>query len=618
MRRFLKLLTVVFTSILIFILLLSVSIKLFEDDIAKAALKQVSKSIDAPVEIGSVNFNLIRGFPKSTIEFSDLWLKSPEANSTDTIAGIHRLYVSVNSRAAMKGRYEVEKIEIDGLALNYIIDPDSLSNIDFLMSLIPTDSTSEVLAADSISDSTTLYLKLEQLLLKNISCSYFDGTSNTGATIQVPEILMEGNIMGNDYSAKTNGKVTITNVNFGDYKLELMQKASLDFNLQYIQDSVQINDFSFQSDGVNLNATGFANIGNNINIDAAIKEGHIDLGILSKYIPREMMNEMGLISAQGILAFNTTITGSYNDSTMPRVDADFSFENGAIKTTDYPEIKHFSLAGKASNGALRNNATTSLDLSSLKVATKNSSITLKAHILNIDQPIYSFESSGALLIDEFIDYIPEGTVESISGHIKWKMGSSGEMPKEIGDDFPDYLMARTWANISVQHLSTTVDSSLTIENLSTDLAYTPEHFSIQNLNIGLPAYDITLKNTSADITLTGSINDVDNMSCSINDSHLEFDNNTLDLKASVSNLIHPDYTFDADITLDLSDLQKMVPDTLVRAMSGIVNGYLSSQGTVDLDSIATQGTALAFENSRLALTCDDVNIKMADTLIDLT
>jgi len=618
MRRFLKVLAVVFASFLIVILLLAVSTKIFEDDIAKVALKQVSKSIDAPLEIGSVNFNLLRGFPKATIEFNDLWLKSPEENNNDTIAGIHHLYVSVNSRAAMKGRYEVEKIEVDGLALNYAIGPDSLTNVDFLMSLIPTDTTVHEVVVDSVADTTMLYFNLHQLLLKNVSCSYYDATSNTGARVQVPEIMLEGNIMGDDYTARSKGKVMITDVSFGDYNLQLMQKAALDFNIQYIGDSVQINTFSFQTDGVDLSANGLANVGDDIHLDLAINDGRVDFGVLSKYIPQEMMDEMGFYSAQGVLRFNTSILGVYNDSIMPRVDADFSFENGAIKMVDYPEIKHFSLAGKASNGNLQTNATTSLDLSSLKVATKYSSFDLNAHILNIDRPIYKFETSGAVLIDEFVAFIPEGTLESISGRVKWKMGSSGEMPEEIGDDFTDYLMARTWAYFSVENLSTTIDSSMVIENFSTDFTYKPEHFSVQNLSIGLPLYDLVLENSSADITVKGSLADVDNLACAIDDMHLEFDNNTIDMQASLSNLTKPDYTFNGEVSLDLADLQKMVPDTLVTAMSGVINGHLVSQGSIDLDSIETQGTALAFENSRMALSFDEVSLKMTDTLIDLT
>lgn len=614
MRRFLKILAIVFVSFFAVSLLLSVMVKVFEDDIAKVAAKQISKRIDAPVEIGSVNFNLIRGFPKSTIEFNDLWLESPQ-NSADTIAGIRHLYVSVNSRAALKGRYEVEKIEVDGLALNYVIDPDSLTNVDFLMSLIPASTSSQ--EVDTIPDSTTLYFNLRQLLLKNISCSYFDGTSNTGARIRVPEVVMEGNIMGDDYTAKSNGKVTITDVSYGDYNLQLMQEASLVFNLQYIGDSVQINTFSFKTDGVELSASGQASVGDGIHIDAAVDGGRIDFGVLSKYIPQELMKEMGLLSAQGVLVFSTSVTGCYNDSIMPRVDADFTFDNGAIKTVDYPEIKHFSLVGKASNGALHSNATTSLDISSLKLATSQSSFNIKARILNIDVPSYKFETSGAVLIDEFVEFIPEGTVESISGHVKWKMASSGVVPEEFGDDFADYIMARSWLDVSVDHLSTTVDSTLVIENFTADFKYTPEHFLISNLNIGLPLYDIALNNSSADITLEGRLTDVDNMACDINDLHLEFDNNTVDLKASFSNLTNPDYSFSGKVKLALGDLQKFVPDTLVNSMSGVVVGSISSNGYIHLDSIESQAEKLAFENTVINLECEDVSVDMVDTLLEI-
>lgn len=603
---------------MLFILLISVSVKVFEDDIAKVAIKYVSKSIDAPIEIGSVNFNLVRGFPKASIEFRDLWLKSPDKQDTDTIAGIRHLYVSMNSRAALQGSYEVEKIEIDGLAFNYFINPDSIANINFLMQLATSSdsSTQEANTIDSTTSSTPLHLNLQQLLLKNISCTYYDSTSHTGAKVNVPEIVMKGNIMGDNYTAESNGNISITDVNFGDYKLGLMKEAKLAFHLHYNEDSITINKFTFQAEGIDISAMGLASI-NDITIDAAIDGGMVDLGIISRYLPDEMMQELGLISTEGILSFETNITGEYSDSIMPRVDAQFSFTDGAIRTIDYPNIKHLSFAGSASNGVFRNNSSTSLNLSSLKVKTEHSSINLAAHISNIDQVDYKINTKGSVLIDEFTEYIPEGTVESISGRLNWEVQTSGTIPKEIDDMFTDYVLARTQANISLDNINTKVDSSLHIENFSGSIQYKANSLQIEKLNIGIPTYDVSIQNTSADIHIDGRVSDIDNIACDIKNLHLESDGNTLDLTASVSNLTNPDYTLNGQVQLNLADLQKFAPDTLINSMSGKINTSIYSAGYIHLDSIESQAEKLAFENTRLSLYCKDVNVDLTDTLLEI-
>ncbi len=614
MKKFLKIFGIVIASILVFLLLLTFTAKIFQDDIAKAALKRVSKEINAPVEIESVDFNLVRKFPLSTIEFNNLWLKDPDSTKQDTIAGIKHLYVSVNSREIIRGNYEVKKVVLDGLKLHYEINKDTVSNVDFLMALLP-ESSSE---PDTLPDTTTLYMNLESLLLKNLSCSYFDGTSNTGARIQIPEVSLKGNILDDYYTAETNGNITITDVAFGEYKLNLMQKASLDFNLDYRGDSILINTFTFATNGIDLSAEGWAYSGEHIFLNTSIKNGEFDLGILSHYLPDDMMQEFGLKSAQGIFRFNSEIKGEYIDeNNLPRVDANFSFSNGAIKTTDYPEVKHFSFNGTASNGHLKDNSTTRLNLKSLVAETAESRVELQAKIVNIDQPIYDIYSKGKLNIGEFKAFIPEEEVKSLDGIIKWELGTKGELPAEIGDDFTDYAMARSWANISLHQINANIDDTLSFKNLSGQLSYKPESFKVSKLEIEVPPYDVHLKNISTDMAFNGSVNDIDNMAVDVKNLHAEFDRSCIDMQASLSNLTDPDYEFYGDIKLNLSNLKKFAPDTLVHSMRGYMNAKINSAGYINLDSIETQAPALAFENTNIDLLCQNVEIIMVDTLMEI-
>ena len=615
MKKFLKVFGIILASILAFMLLLTILAKIFEDNIAKVAVKRVSKEIQAPVEIASVNFNLVRRFPLSTIEFNDLWLMNPDTLQQDTIGGLKHLYISVNTREIIRGNYVVKKVLIDGLKMHYQLNRDSISNVDFLMALVPEDTSS----TESSPDSTQLAMKLESLLLRNLDVSYYDESSHTGATITIPEVSLKGDILDHYYTAETKGNIVITNLSFGDYHLELMQKASLDFNLDYQGDSVMINTFSFKTDGLGLDADGWAYAGDKIVLDTHIKNGLVDLGILSRYMPDEMKQEYGLESLAGLFQFDTHIEGEYNeqDSIMPRVNANFSFSQGALKTSEYPEIKQMAFKGSATNGHLQNNSTTSLNLESFTAQTAQSEFQLQAKVLNIDQPIYQLHSKGTVNLEEFQSFIPEEDVKSINGQVKWEVGTKGELPSEIGDDFTDYAMARTWANISLNDINVNVDDTMQVENLSADFTYRPEQLTLQHMETKLPGYELQIQNTSADLHFTGSVNDVDNMAVDLKQFHLEFDQSSLDLQASLSNLTDPDYQFDGELRLNLADLQSMVPDTLVEQMRGYVNTHISSAGYLHLDSIDSQATALAFENTSIELLCQDVNVAMVDTLLEM-
>ncbi len=619
MKRFFKILSIILLSVIGFVFLLIITAKIFQDDIAKAAVKQLSQEINTPIEIGSVDFNLVRRFPLSTIEFNDLWMK--DSADIDTIAGLKHLYVSVNTRAIMNGRYEIKKVEIDGLKMHYVLNKDSISNIDFLTTLIPESTTDTTKNATENSTDTLpeayLQMSLENLLLKNITCSYFDGTSNTGARILIPQISVKGDIMGEDYTAETSGNITITDLNFGDYNLQLMQKASLDFNLDYAGDSVNINTFSFETNGVALQLSGKTVVNEKINLEANISEGKLDLAVLSTYLPKKMLDEYGLKSAQGMLSFSSTITGEYSDSVMPQMDLNLQLQNGAFSTTKYPEIKHLSFSVAAGNGALRNNASTYINVKKLNLATAGSNLAFNSKVTNLDRLVYHFRGKGDVFIDEFKDFIPEETLKSISGRLAFELSTAGEMPTEIGDNFADYLMERTDLNLAVQELNCELDDTLSIEHFSAELAYSKNRLHVEHLAVDVPTYDVELRNSAVDVTINGSMNDMDNMACVINKLHLEWGGNSLNLQASVSNMTKPDYILAAKTSLDLADLQKFVPDTLVQSMEGKVDLQILSQGCIDLDSIETQAMALAFENTHIELDCQDVAVLMTDTLMTI-
>lgn len=611
MKRFFKTLYISIGILAAFILVLSLVAKIFEDDVAKIAIKKVSKSINAPVEIGAVNVNLVRGFPRATIKFNNLYLKDPEQLTSDTIAGIKSLFVSINSRAALKGQYVIERIIMDGLTVNYTVDQDSISNIDFLMSLLPETDLSD----ETTTDSSLLYVNLNHIIFKDFSCAYFDGTSNTGGKLHIPNITLTGNIMGDDYTIESDGKVTLTDLRFGETNIDLMKEASLDFSIKYEGEDMMINNCSLISDGVEMEARGTAKVADNIYIDAQIDGTKIDFNELSKYIPQEMMDEFGLQSANGLLTFSSTIKGEYNDSIMPQVDAHFELTDGAIETRDYPSIKQLTLKGSASNGEQQNNASSTLNIESFNAATAKSHFNLKMSIKDIDQPIYKLNSKGSVLIEEFAAFIPDSTIQSISGRFTWAMGTSGRVPKEIGDDFSDYMMARTWANLAVKQLNIDVDSSLSIEKLSGELAYHPNNIVVKDLTMNVPSYNVSMQNSSADIGFNGSVNNTDAMSCDIRNMHLEMEDNILDFSASLSNLIEPYYTFDGTMQLSLDQLQKLAPDTLITSMDGQVSASLISAGTIHLDSIETQGMEAAFKNSIIDFVCKDINISSPDTMM---
>ncbi len=616
MKRFSKISVIIIASLIGVILLVAVLIKSFEDNIAHITANKLSYTIAAPITISTVDFNLLRSYPNSKIELNDVNLKSPK--DSNNIAHVKRLFLSVNSKKAMQGSYEINAIELDSLNFNYNISKDSLTNLDFLLALFETTSTvQDSTINDAIPDSVPLQINLKQLLMKNIICSYFDSTSMIGAKVFIPEIVINANVNGDNYSATSKGQLKITDIRFGEYNTQLIDSTLLKYDIDYEGDHLKINNLTFESDGLALAMTGKANLGDTLNIEAYIKNSFIDIAKLISYAPQAMLDEYGITEAQGQLTFSSNITGIYSDSTMPQMDLDFALNNAALKTKDYPEIKHFSIRGNANNGISCDNTTTSLDIDQLQVKTAQSTLNATAHIKNIDQPTYNISSDGSLLIDEFAAFIPDTLLEYITGKINWNFTTYGTVPQEIDDAFTDKVLAQSSLSLSTKDLSLKMDSSLTINNLNTSAKYKKQHFTLKSLSVEVPSYDVAIQNAYTDVRFEGSVNELSSLLLNIDSLLFESDSNILCLNGTVKNMDQPIYDLKGKVELNLKQLQKFAPDTLIRAMSGKVKMAVVSQGEINLDSISDQAMDIAFKQSSFKLECEDVALQMVDSLYDI-
>lgn len=624
MKKGLKIVGYILLSILSLIILILLSIKVFENKIADIAVKKVGESMDIPVEIDRVSLNLFRKFPLATVKLQGIWLGDPnsveilnvQTKGFDSIAYIEKVYISVNTRKAIKGQYEIKKVELAGIDFTYTVDSSGVSNIDFLM---PSD-TSEVPEEETESDSTSILdALLNDLTLKNITLHYQDASMGAKAQIHIPEIKASGKALGDFYAGKLMGSIILSNCDFDPYPVELMQKTELAFDLEYVDNAATINKLNLKSDGIELDVLGNASLGDSIYVDLAVKLADINLGELIKYAPAEMLTEFGVKGIAGIINIDTKIKGYYFDSlVLPRVDAKVNFSEVKVLTKDYPPINSLNVEGSFTNGEKQNNSTTSANFSKIEIKMKSSSVNLAFQVKNIDQPEYRVKSNLHIDIAEFKNFIPDSTVEYINGKINLAFETYGTLPVETNEaadyfsknamNSADYFMDRTKINVHLDNINTALDSVNEVQNLNLNFAYTPRRVDISNVSLKAPGYGISLKNAGIKARILGQIKDMDHMGADIESFNFEVGNNRMKGKAFVQNLDEPSFKIETDIQLMLAELKPFIDDTLVKDISGKINFSLKSHGTINLDSIETQAIPIAFEQSEITLNIEDLKV----------
>ncbi len=609
-----KILAYTIMSLVLLVTVLVVIALHSENTITRLALKEVSKMINAPVKVDNVSLLLFKKFPYATVEFEGFKLGNSQtpitdpykATLTDTIVSLEKLYVSLKTRPLLKNKIEIENIEIQGLNINYFVDSAGVSNIDFLLA---ADST-----VQSDTTETALDILLNDLKARAVTINFRDDELKASAIISIPEIDISARVLNSYYAGKISGKAFITSSSFDDTNLNLMKEASIGFLVDYVDGAIDLGSLSITSDGLKLNASGTAQLGDSIYVDMKVDLAEADLKELTKYAPKEMLKEYGIISVDGMANLSTQITGYiYDTLLLPQVRANVALKRGSIITTDYPAIRHLSFVGDILAPNPNDLATVSASFKDIRVATDKSHFDLTFTAANLDKPKYNVKTSGQICFDEFASFIPDSTVEYLTGTMAFCMSTHGTLPSNIGMESADYFLERTSLDVRLSNFSTALDSIDEVKNLNIDFSYKPNKtVVIKNLSLNAPGYDISLQNSSLRGTILGYVNDMNNMGVDLSAYFIQMGSNTFEGKARIKGLEKPTFAINTKANIVIEEFKSFIPDSLAESISGKVMVEFSSYGTVNLDSIEEQVMPIIFEQSTFTAQVRDFNFEMFD------
>ena len=611
-----KIFLITFLSLLLLVIAIMVIALNSENTITRLALKEVSAMIEAPVKVDNVSLLLFRKFPYATVEFDGFKLGShtPAGNKdielSDTLVSLGKLYVSLKTRPLLQNKIEIKKVEIEGLSLNYLVDSTGATNIDFLME----SDTTQVVEEPTDTTETILDVLLSDLTIRDVKVKYSDQQMKAAATVYIPEMDITGRMLNEYYAGKIGGTVNVTDVAYEGYNVNLMQKTSLSFLVDYVDGSVTIDSLSIDTDGAKMRANGKATLGDSIFVDMAIALSEVNFKELSKYATADMLKEFGLIDIEGKMNMDAKINGYvYDTLVMPQVQANMSLKRGMVKTADYPEIKHISFEGSVDAPNPNDFSTISAQFKDIRVATQGSYIDLAFKASNLDKPRYDVKTSGHVNFDEFKDFIPDSTVEYLTGTLAFNLATHGVLPDSIGMQSADYFLERTSLDVKLSNLSTALDSVTEVKDLNINFAYRPnKRITIKDLSLNAPSYGVALQNSSLSGTILGYVRDMDNMGIDLDAYSINMGNNSIEGKTYVKGLENVTFRTDTRANIDIDELTAFIPDSLVESISGKVMVSLNSYGTVHLDSIESQMMPIAFEQSSIEAQVRDFNVEMFD------
>ncbi len=614
MKKARKILLYFFLTLFLFVVILIVIAALSEDRIAKVALTQVSKSTNIPIQVDDIEFSLVRNFPYATIRCKNLQMNSlmkDNTNPSDTLLSVQQLYVSVEVKPLLKSIFKIRKVEIDGGEVFYHVDTAGVSNFDFLMNLNDSDVVD--------TSANVILLNVKDFTLENTICHYQDEKMNAKANLLINRINLSGAINREMYSGKAEGNVVLSECAFDTTQINLMRQAKLNFELSFDKDILTITrtDISIDEDA-NLMLHGTIDIDDSLFSELTVNAEKLDLKGLSKYIPGNYLSQYGINYLSGILSAEAQVSGALNDSVMPYVDLTYHLSGGNLKYQDYPELSRISLEGKATNGSQKSSTTTSVDINSLNFQAGSSRVSLSGKFRDLNKISYDLKSNINLNLKDIEVFVPDSLVQSLDGMVNATITTKGTLPDSITDEFIHLALLNTQATLKLSNVNASIDSLLFATDITADVEYHSNQVLIKDLKAGVGYGNYNLDSLSVDALITGDLTKPDSLDIQLHRMNASLGNSKLELNGTVKYPFAPEYSVSGKINLNLAEIRKFVPDSLVNQMSGKIMASFNSSATLNIDSVASEMNQIVFEKSNFSADFNRVEVITPDSLMSFS
>jgi len=494
MRKALIALGVVVAALVAAIVLIPL---LFEDRLVAAVQGQLSRSLDADVQVGGFDLTLLSSFPDLTVELEDLQIDNHAPFAGTTLAKVDRASVTVGLKSALSGGpYEVRELALEHPVITILTDEQGRSNLDL------GGSQPEAAPAAPAEPSSPMALHLDRTAISDGDLVLDDRSSNLHVEIRDLDHEGRGRLDGDLVSFQTTtdmGQLSLRSHGVGLLnQVKLGSKLDLDYDMG--TGGVKLGDNELRLNALPLKFSGSATPkGADWDLDLSFAAQHTTLKELLSLVPSIYKQDMGSMQIDGGFALDGAIKGLLRaeGDDLPALVLHVKLDHGRFREPDLPvgiDGIDLDLAVEHPGGPLDAMVVDLRDFA-LKVGSSPLSGHLKV-TSPISDPDLDLVAKGTLDLGQLTAAFPiEGT--KLAGKATVDMAVKGRVSALQAGDLQS---ASASGNIQASGLSYQAEGDPTVyvfQSLNADLSPQSLQLHEARLNIG-----------DADLAITGDLDNV--------------------------------------------------------------------------------------------------------------
>lgn len=326
MKLFLKILAGVF--IFIVVLLIGLNLYFTNDRLKSMILPEVRNTVGTDVQVDQMSLTFFRTFPQFGVELQNFVLPDPGG---ETVASLDELLVGVELFPLFSNEISISHLQLNRPVLNYHVNEDSTTNIDFLLDA-PQEETDPEAEGYAIT--------IPEFFIQSASINYRDDTSNMLVTLE--DLNADISLQFADLIVSTvdatlgslNASVDGTSY-VEDLSLSLNQESTVDLDNEVLT----LTEGVFSIRGLGLNLAGSVSDWSSDApvVDLQFNSSSDNFGELLRLAPPEYDEQLAGLETRGSLQLDGSISGSITEDDIPSFDLVVNVSDGYLKNPDLPD-----------------------------------------------------------------------------------------------------------------------------------------------------------------------------------------------------------------------------------------------------------------------------------------
>lgn len=312
------------STLLSLVLIISILLAVYRDEIIQYAVKEINKKLKAPVEVEEIDLTFWSTFPNLSIDFNHVFIRDalPNSSRADTLLAADQVRLLFNPIDVWNEDYTVQQFQLKNANVYLKVNEKSQVNYDILK------------PSKEVGGNEHFEVKLKSIELDHVQFGYTNSLSSQAYRSRIYQAHITGNLSDKAFTMHTESNLQLQEIRNGKVPFVVNQPAqtSCDVNVNTTNNTITINNGNLSLAGLPFQ---FSVAIDSTNVHTEVRSKALQLDDVANKLTAKAVEDVKKFKGNGKVHFSLVVDNSLAADAFPKIDCSFGIAGGTLTEPQY-------------------------------------------------------------------------------------------------------------------------------------------------------------------------------------------------------------------------------------------------------------------------------------------